>query len=88
MDWSAIIAAAEKVAGVVEELAPLGAVAGPEGAVIGKLVGGVAQAASDALANATDEAAVISAKDLASVQAIQAKIEAANDLLGQQIDAS
>ena len=88
MDWSKIIAAAEKVVGVVEQLAPLAAVAGPEGAIIGKLVGVGAQAANDALANAQDEAAVISATDLASVRTIQTRIQAVNDALGAQIDAS
>ena len=87
MDFRKIIAVLEKAAEFVQEAAPLAAGLGPQSAIIGKLAGTAAQFSSEALAHANDAATVISATDLAIIQALAATIQAENDKLAAQIDA-
>lgn len=88
MDLSKVIGALEGIAALVVQVAPLGGVAGPQGALIGKLVGAGAQFAEEALKHAQDASTVASASDLATIEALTATIQAENDGLAAQIDAS
>lgn len=88
MNFADIVSALQMGVAYAEQLAPLAGLAGPQGAAIGKIVGSVAQLAEAALAHAQDAANLVSANDLATVRALQARIQAANDLLGAQVDQS
>lgn len=88
INWTAIENAVAKGLALVNELAPLGAAAGPVGAEAATIVGNVASFASAALAAAQNEQAVINATDLASLTVLQKQIQDANDALAAQIAAS
>lgn len=72
----------------VQELAPLAALAGPEGAAIGATVGQIASTASTVLAAVESDAAIIASGDLTKIRALEAQLQAANVTLGAQVDAS
>lgn len=88
MNWTAIESALEQGLNFISELAPAASAAGPLGASIGAVVGKVTRFASDAIAAAEQEADVIGEDNLANLKALQAKIQAANDVLAAQIAAS
>lgn len=88
MNWSSIETALSDVAAVVEKLAPLASAIPGVGTAAAGIIGAGATFASEALTALENEQAVISATDLASIQASAAKIQAANDTLAATIAGS
>jgi hypothetical protein len=88
INWSAIEGVVAKGLTLVQEIAPMAAVAGPLGVEAASVAGKVAAFASAALTAAQNEQAVISATDLASLSVLQKQIQDANDELAAQIAAS
>ena len=88
MNWSKIAAVVDNVAGLAEEFAPAAAVAGPEGAAIGALISKAAAFVKGVADEAANAGEAISSGDLATIQAADAKMFAADAALSKQIDAS
>ena len=87
IDWTAVATAVEKTAAIVQELAPLAAAAGPQGAVIGAMVAKGAAYVASALDAATQAGAVIATGDLARIHAADALTRAQNIELAREIAA-
>lgn len=87
IDWTAVASAVEKTAAIVEELAPLAAGAGPEGAAIGAMIAKGAAYVASALDAATQASAIIATGDLAKIRAADAMVRSRNIALAQQIAA-
>lgn len=73
----------------VQALAPLaGALAGPAGIAIGETISKVAATASAVLTAVEADASIIASGDPTRIRDLQAQIQAENDTLAGQIDAS
>lgn len=88
VNWTTVAFNVSSVAKIVKELAPVAAVAGPEGAALGAIVG---QAATFVSAIADQAAAVepaLDSQDMETIQVALTAIQQANDMLAQQTAAS
>jgi hypothetical protein len=81
-------AVAEQGLALVSQLAPLAALGGPAAGAIGVLVGQVASTVDTLVTQVSGDAAIIATGNLANIQALQAKLQAANETLAAQIAAS
>jgi hypothetical protein len=92
MSIQSFIGAIEKGLAFVNSLKPLvdplAGLAGPGAVAIVNAVSTVAGLADAALAHAQDAANLVSAQDLATVRALQAKVQAEGDALSVLTDAS
>ncbi len=88
IDWTKIANVAEQTAAIVEELAPLAAAAGPQGAVIGKLISQGAAYVASALDAATQAGTVIATGDLATITGADEQIRLQNIALAEEIAAT
>jgi len=85
INWTKIAATVKTIAGDIAEVAPLAAVAGPEGAAIGALVAKAAQYTSAVVDAATAAGAAVTSTDLATITAANASVEAQADALSEKI---
>jgi hypothetical protein len=85
IDWTKVAAGVAGVADIVKELAPAAAIAGPEGALIGGIVGQAAGFVSSVATQAEAAGSVLSSTDLAAIQTANTQIQAANDSVARQI---
>ncbi len=73
---------------LISQLAPLAALGGPAAGAIGVTVGAIAGAAAKIVTQVENDATIIAGGDLTQIKALQAQIQAQNDQLATQIDAS
>jgi hypothetical protein len=73
---------------LIEKLAPLASLGGPTAASIGTIVAELATVASNILAQVESDASIIAGGNLAAIQALAQKLQAANAKLAAQIAAS
>jgi hypothetical protein len=85
INWSAVAAGVAGVAGIVKELAPAAAIAGPEGALIGGIIGQAAGFVSSVATQAEAAGPVLASNDLATIQQANLTIQQANDALAAKI---
>lgn len=85
INWDAVKAGLEDGLSLVAKIAPLAAAAGPVGVTAGEIIGKVASFAAQALETAQNENTVLNSNDLATIEAAQKTLQAANDVLAQQI---
>lgn len=89
MTLAEIEEALEKGLEYVQALAPIaGALGGPAGVAIGETVAKVAGAASAILTAVENDAVIIASGDPTRIRALQQALQAENDTLAAQIDAS
>lgn len=88
VNWPAVAAALQTGLGLVEQLAPLAALGGPQAGAIGALAASTAGVAESLLAHATEAQTVIESTDLAQIQTITAALQARNNVAAAQIAAS
>lgn len=84
-DW---ITALQKGVTFIEGVLPMAALGGPQAAAVAGVISAVAGVVDQALAHANDAANLVSAKDLATVRAIQKTVQDAGDALAALVDAS
>lgn len=73
---------------LISQLAPLASLGGPAAGAIGVTVGAIAGAAEKIVAQVENDATVIAGGDPTAIRALQAQIQAENDKLAAQVDAS
>lgn len=88
MNLADIEAALETGLSYVQKLAPLAALGGPAAAAIGGTVATIAETASTVLAQVEGDAAIIASGDLTRIRELEKALQADNDALAAQIDAS
>ena len=80
--------ALEKGLELVQQLAPLAALGGPAAAAIGTTVSSVAATAQAVVQAVEADATIIASGDTARIKALQTQLQAENDALDSQLDAS
>jgi len=70
---------------VVDKLAPLAGMLGPQAAAIGKIVEGLTDVGQTVLERAQEGAVVIASEDQDEIRAINQRLAAKNDELAQRI---
>jgi hypothetical protein len=85
INWTAVAAGVAGIANIVKEFAPAAAIAGPEGAIIGGLIGQAAGLVSTVATQAEAAGPVLASNDLATIQAANVSIQAVNDGLATKI---
>lgn len=83
--WTKVAAGVAGVADIVKEFAPAAAIAGPEGAIIGGLIGQAAGLVSAVATQAEAAGPVLASNDLAVIQAANVSIQQTNDALAAKI---
>lgn len=73
---------------LVSALAPLAGLAGPAGVAAGAAIGAVADAAAKIVKAVESDATIIAGGDPTTIRALQAQIQAQNDQLSSEVDAS
>lgn len=81
INWNTALTGLEGVLKIVEEVAPAGAVLGPEGAAIGALVSKASGFAEQLLSLAESATTTLSSNDLATIRAATATLQAKNNML-------
>lgn len=85
MDTKQILAGLRQGLEVVDKLAPLAALLGPQGAAVGKIVEGLTEVGQTVLERAQEGAVVLTSEDQDEIRSINHRLAAKNDELAQRI---